>query len=60
MTASTKKTRLGRVTAWCTSWKAKRKAKLRKREDDRIRRIVAKEAAMIKKTSQRAQKRKRK
>jgi len=60
MSDSTTKTWLGRMAAWFASRRAKRKEKLRKREDHRIRRIVAKESVMIKRATQkRARKRAR-
>jgi hypothetical protein len=60
MTDNAKKTWLGRMAAWFASRRAKRGAKLKKREDDRIRRVVAKETAVIKRTTERAKRRARK
>jgi hypothetical protein len=57
MSGSTKTTWLARVATWLTSWRAKRRVKLKKREDARIRRIVATETAIIKRESQKTHKR---
>jgi hypothetical protein len=54
---STKKTWLARIATWFTNGRAKRQVRLNKREDARIRRVVAKETAMIGRESLKAQKR---
>jgi len=53
-------TRLGRIRAWLANWKTKRNAKSNRREQDRIRRIVAKETAMITRMTEREKRRARK
>jgi hypothetical protein len=50
----------GRLISGYKAWKARRKAKAKKRYDEQIRRIVAKESAWEQRQNQRARKQQRK
>ena len=60
MTAIRQDTIFGRIATWFAGRQAQRRVKLKEREDDRIRRIIRKEAAMIKRTTERKQRHARK
>jgi hypothetical protein len=48
---------IGRLTAWYADWRRRRRARAKKRSDDRIRRAVEKEWARDRRQMDRARKR---